>query len=159
MAQAENSDALPDQEEEVSPAQLRYLALKRFLGVGSESFCRSRDRMEETPMGSSVVRRLVGFRVWGWMGIGLVVGGTAWGQAPARAPRGFVPQPGRAPLTPLPALRFTAVPGVPQTYDACLVATPAIDPQFAVQAPQVDEQMIVPARVTGLYRGTLAPRR
>lgn len=109
-------------------------------------------------MASSGVRRIVGLRVWAWMGVGLVLAGTAWAQPPraGRAPRARGPVVPYAPLR-APSVRVLTAPA--GGYDPCLVAAPVVDPGFVVRGPQVDDGMIAPARVAGLQRGTLAPRR
>lgn len=107
-------------------------------------------------------RRCVWLRAWGYLGIGLAVGGTSLAQDAGRGAWPVLPAPGAGGLPPfaqpqLKRLRLTA--GVTRSYDACLVKAPTVDPRFVVQARPMDEPMVAPSRVAGLYRGTLVPRR
>lgn len=103
-----------------------------------------------TPSKRSTVRR----RVCAIGAVGLAAGVIALAQDPA---------PGRAPIAPRGGMRFVRVgPAytslVPQAFDACLVQAPEVDPQFVLPARECDAAILVPARVAGLYRGTLERR-
>ena len=86
--------------------------------------------------------------------VGLAAGVIALAQDSGRGP---------SPVTPPGGLRFVRVsPAQPvitlRVFDFCLVQAPDVDPGFVIPAREIDESMIVPSRVAGLYGGTLRRR-